>query len=72
VNGDEFVSGVIAWFSGTGVTVNSATPSANGHTLTVVVSVAAGAATGVGNLTVTNVGGFGGVQSVCFNCLTVT
>ena len=72
VNGDEFVSGVVASFAGTGVTVNSAAPSANGHKLTLNVSVSAGAAIGARNLSVTNVGGFGGVESVCLSCLTVT
>lgn len=72
VTGDEFVAGVTAVFAGAGVTVNTLTRSASGHTLTLSVSVAPGAAIGARDLTVTNVGGFGEVQALCPHCLTVT
>jgi quinohemoprotein amine dehydrogenase alpha subunit-like protein len=53
VVGTNFVSGATAAFSGTGITINSTTFTNSTH-LTLNVTIAAGAATGARNVTVTN------------------
>ena len=53
INGTKFISGAIASFSGTGVTVNSTT-FVSATKLTASVTIAANAATGARGLTVTN------------------
>ncbi|MEP6624753.1 MAG: hypothetical protein ABJC79_09935 [Acidimicrobiia bacterium] len=72
IDGAEFLAGARATVSGTGVTVNSATPSADGRTLTLDVSVATDAEPFTSrDVTVRNVGGFGFADGFRPHCLEV-
>jgi hypothetical protein len=72
VTGEEFLTGTAASVSGAGVSVVLASPSLDGRTLDVLVSVDAQAPVGPRDLTVTVAAGFGGASAVCGGCVTVT
>jgi hypothetical protein len=65
ITGTNFVSGAVASFSGTGITVNSTTFNSS-TSLTANVGIATGAATGVRNVTVTNPDTGTGTCTSCF------
>ena len=72
VRGAEFLPGVVASITGGGVTVDSATPSADGRTLILEVSVAPDAAPfDYRDIIVSNVGGYGHADGRCIQCLKV-